>query len=126
MPNIKKWTYFNETEVEGLDIELVSMADIARHKAGIPFVLTSTVRTPEQNNAVGGVQDSAHTKGLAFDLRCKNSMDCFKIVDGLIFAGFKRIIIGVKIADGKLTFHNVHADVDNTKPTPCLSIKLYE
>lgn len=104
---MNKPTFFTLEEVKGLDQELVAKLDWARGRAGVPFTITCGVRTEEENNAVGGVPDSAHLKGLAVDIRCQDSAARFKMVNAMLLAGFKRIEIG--------TLH-VHVDVDGTKP----------
>lgn len=93
-----RWTYFTETEVQGLDSELVAMLDKARHIAGVPFVLTSTVRTCAANQAALGAEHSTHLKGLAVDiglghLQAGEEQDGarFRILDGLYTVGFKRL-----------------------------------
>lgn len=108
------WKYFKPSEKTGsqgtiaqLNKTLVDMLDVARGHAGIAFAITSGFRTPEHNKAVGGVADSAHLKGLAVDIRCRNSAELFAIVNGLLKAGFNRIGLGSGF---------VHADIDTTKP----------
>lgn len=98
--------YFQENEIKGLDKRLVSMLDIARGMAQIPFVITSGFRTPEENKEIGGAPDSAHLKGLAVDLRCWNSTERFLIVKSLLKTGFKRI---------EVCQDHIHADIDETK-----------
>ena len=100
-----KPNFFTEEEVSGLDAELVAKLDWARGRAGIPFIITSGKRTPEQNAAAGGVSDSSHVRGLGVDLRCQNSQDRYKMLNALFLAGFKRI--GVYAADG-----HIHVDSD--------------
>lgn len=128
MPNDpnKKWNYFTDAEVEGLDKELVAGLDLARHLAHIPFVLTSTVRTRERNAEVGGVADSEHITGHAADIRCQTSEECFKIVSSLLSAGFRRIVIGIRVVEGRSFFHNIHVGNATDKPSPVLSIKIYK
>lgn len=104
-----RFKYFTDAEVVGLHPELVDRLDRARELAGVPFVITSGLRTKEQNAAVGGKPNSAHLYGLAVDLRAANSYFRFKIVQGLLFAGFNRIV--VYRSDG-----HVHADVSLTLP----------
>jgi len=101
------YKYFTEKEVEGLKSELVVLLDKAREMAGIPFVLNSTVRNVEENSSVGGVPDSAHIYGMAVDIRVRNSVERFAIVNALLKAGFKRVGVGK-------TF--VHCDIDQSKP----------
>lgn len=95
-------SYFKPEEVAGLDSGLVEKLEHARYIAGVPFVITEGL-------ASGGshVADSAHSRGLAVDLRCSRSLDRFRIVDGLLTAGFKRIGIYDK---------HIHADVDPSLP----------
>lgn len=103
------WRYFKPEEVDGLDAELVSKLDTARHVAGIPFIITSGKRTPEENERAMGVDGSAHVKGLAVDIRCFDSEGRYKMVSGLLQAGFKRI--------GIYNLH-CHADISEELPTP--------
>lgn len=91
------------------DPDLVRMLDAAREIAGIPFTITSGVRSPERNAEVGGVDTSAHLAGHAVDIQCRTSRERALIVTGLVLAGFRRIGIS-----GKGGF--IHADVDSTKP----------
>ena len=53
--------------IEHMDPEVLRMLDEARKLAGIPFSLSSAYRCPKHNKAVGGVADSAHTRGYAVD-----------------------------------------------------------
>ena len=99
-----KW--FAKDEISGLAPELVSMLDFAREMAGIPFLINSGIRTPEQNQKVGGVIDSSHLKGLAVDIACESSGDRHKIISGLVKAQFKRIGIAKD---------HIHADIDSSR-----------
>jgi len=101
-----KWVYFKEHEVEGLDHELVAMLDRARHKAGIPFLITSGKRTAERNRIVGGEEDSSHMLGLAVDLKCSYSGDRYRMLKVLLEVGFNRI--------GIYNQH-LHCDLDRGK-----------
>lgn len=110
-PLPKKWKYFTNEEVKGLKNELIEKLDKARELAGIPFVLNSTLRDPAKNESVGGVQNSAHIKGEAVDIRCRNGSERWKIVTTLLKVGFERIGIGQ-------TF--VHADISVELPHPVI------
>jgi uncharacterized protein YcbK (DUF882 family) len=101
--------YFSDDEVKGLDSKLVEMLDKAREAAGVPIIITSGWRSPESNEAAGGVKDSAHTTGKAVDVRAPNDEYGKQVAFGLGQAGFQRA--------GFYTKH-IHVDVDDSKPTP--------
>ena len=74
-----------------MDPVFLQLLDKARAHAQIPFRISSGYRTKEHNKKVGGVDSSAHLKGLAADIVCSNSSDRFTIINALIFVGFTRI-----------------------------------
>lgn len=102
-----KYQFFKAEEVEGLNIQFVMMLDVARANANTPFRITSGLRTEDHNAEVGGVGNSAHLRGIAVDLSCHNASDLYKIVTGLLKAGFSRIGI---YAD------HIHVDSDASLP----------
>lgn len=99
--------FFTDNETTMLDHRLVQLLDIAREAAGVPFIIESGYRTPEHNKEIGGVPESAHTKGLAVDIRCLDNHARYRILKGLFYADFRRI----EIAD-----RHIHADLDESKP----------
>jgi uncharacterized protein YcbK (DUF882 family) len=105
--NKKVSKYFSEAETFNLDQRLIDKLDRARGLAGIPFVITSGWRSPEENTTDGGVPDSSHCLGLAVDLRCQDGNSRFKMVTALIDAGFNRI--------GVYNLH-IHCDVSDVLP----------
>ena len=108
MPPEYRW--FKPEEVAGLDLELCAMLDRARGKAGIPFRITSGLRTASENSALSeSVKDSAHLTGHAVDLLCTASDYRFKMITALLEVGFKRL--GIYVADG-----HIHADNSKTLP----------
>lgn len=84
------------------------MLDRLRVYYGRPVIITSAFRTPEQNEAAGGRANSAHLRGLAFDIRCSVT-DRFSMLKCAIQAGFKRIGIGSNF---------LHVDCDESLPHP--------
>lgn len=93
---------FDDTVVKR---ELIVMLNAIRSRYGKPIVITSGYRSPEHNAAVGGVQNSFHTLGLAADIRplsenCSDLPELQKICDEMNARG------GVGFYD---TF--VHVDV---------------
>ena len=90
---------------------LVAQLDNARDLAGVPFVITSGIRSPERNAEVGGSPASAHLTGHAVDVWAKDSGTRFAIVQAALQAGFTRIGCGRNF---------VHLDTDTSKPSPSL------
>lgn len=99
--------YFQPHEVQGLNPKLVAMLDKAREIAGIPFVINSGLRSGNHNESVGGKEDSSHLKGLAVDLRARNSTEHYLITKGLYGAGFRRISRSYPT--------HIHTDIDSDK-----------
>ena len=108
--------YFDEKEftrctppcrLGDMDDRFMAKLDLARAKAGIPFVLNCAYRSRAWDLVKGRTGNSAHCAGKAVDIRCNTSANRMKIVQGLLAAGFTRIGIGRAF---------VHADSDETKP----------
>jgi len=99
--------YFKDKE-ENMDVDFLAKLDEAREYANIPFIINSAYRSPEDNAAVGGKPNSSHIKGLAVDIRARDSRTRFLIVDALLAVGFTRI----GIAD---RFIHVDSDVDKSQ-----------
>lgn len=114
------WEHFESREFDSpdepgsgvrMDPTFMGKLDQAREIAGVPFVITSGLRSPAANQAAGGVSDSAHLRGLAADISTPDSRHRWRILFGLIRAGFTRIGIGVDF---------IHVDDDPTKaPRVC-------
>jgi len=91
-----------------VDKKFLAKLEMARQIANIPFIVTSGTRCIAHNNAVGGVDDSAHLPPThACDIYIGNSSDRYVTLISLIRVGFKRIGIGVNF---------IHVDDDMTKP----------
>lgn len=103
-----KYQYFTDQEVQGLQDSTCQKLSVARGIAGVPFVITSGLRTDDQNAALAeSVKDSAHLTGNAVDLACADSPTRYAMLRGLIGAGFNRI--GIYSA-------HIHADDSPTLP----------
>lgn len=109
--SIGAYRYFNpgqDPKMVGLAAELMAMLDQARHIAGIPFIITSGLRTKAENDALPtAVMNSAHLTGDAADLSYHTSTERHLILKGLYAAGFNRIGMGISY---------IHADISKTLP----------
>jgi zinc D-Ala-D-Ala carboxypeptidase len=105
------YTYFSDEETEGMVQDVCFKLDRAREFFGFPIVLTCGYRSPEHNAEIGGVPNSAHTKGMAADIRApQDPVMREKLMWALGAAGFRRVETAPK---------HFHVDVDDSKPTPC-------
>ena len=106
--------YFTEDELKckcgcgqnGVKSSALKKLNNARSISGVPYHLNSAYRCPKHNKEVGGSDTSSHPLGEAFDIETTNSRNRYKILEGLIEAGFTRIGIAK-------TF--IHADDDELK-----------
>ena len=79
-------------DIKDMDQTLTEKLDLARSIAKVPFNITSAIRCDKHNEAVGGLLvNSSHLKGYAVDIEATSSRARYKIVYGLIKAGFNRI-----------------------------------
>jgi zinc D-Ala-D-Ala carboxypeptidase len=104
---VSKYLYFSDSEVEGLNDGFMQKLEQAREKAGIPFIITSGLRTPEKNQSLpNAVSDSSHLTGHAVDLAVGESSIRYRVLTSLLAVGFNRIGIYEK---------HLHVDDDATK-----------
>jgi zinc D-Ala-D-Ala carboxypeptidase len=113
-----KSKYFKPSETAckcgcGLDLKqaVIDKLDKACDYAGFKLRINSGARCVAYNVKVGGVSNSAHTKCLASDIAFKDYLEMLKIITALTKVGFNRI--GLNMTD-----KFIHADVDETLPTP--------
>lgn len=97
--------------LESMQPELLRRLVLARQIANTPFILTSTIRCPQYNAQVGGVDSSAHVDGYAVDVASNNGYKRFQLFISALDAGFKRLGIDT---------HFIHLDCDPTKPAKVL------
>jgi zinc D-Ala-D-Ala carboxypeptidase len=81
--------------------------------AGIEFVIISGFRCETYNKKVGGVAGSAHTRGLAVDVKAADSPTRYAIVKASLGLGITRI--GISFKD-----NFIHMDKDLTEPQDVL------
>ena len=73
---------------------LLLKLDSMRAIYGSPITITSGIRCPEHNHAVGGVPGSEHETGEGADLACPNSSSRWQLIQAALKAGFRRIGVG--------------------------------
>ena len=79
-----------------MDFDFISDLDQCRHRAGIPFIITSGFRSKEHQAKLKAEgypvsENSAHLIGKAADIRCRNSSERYLIVGAAVSVGFTRI-----------------------------------
>ena len=98
--------YFKNIE-DNMNVDFLAKLDEAREFAGIPFIINSAYRSPSHPESIKN-PTSSHIKGLAVDIKAKDSITRFKVLDALIAVGFNRIGIAG-------TFIHVDLDLDKSQ-----------
>lgn len=94
-------------DISQMNEQFLDTLDRVRLNAGIPLVLNCAYRSREWDLAKGRSGNSAHTRGLAVDIRCNTSATRYRIVNAALICGIRRIGIGKGF---------VHLDCDPTLP----------
>jgi len=90
-----------------IESRLIETLENLRQYLKVPVVITSAYRCPKHNQEIGGVPNSAHTRGYAVDIRVLDSRTRFYVVRWLLDRGINRIGIGRDF---------IHFDLDPEKP----------
>ena len=77
--------------IEDMDAGFLARLDAIREAAGIPLVLNSAYRSPDYEIKHGRKGTSAHTLGVAVDIRCNTYQNRYKIVRAALACGITRI-----------------------------------
>ena len=100
---MKQSRYFSEQEFrkcdppcdrESMEQDFLDVMDDIRRRARIPLVINCAYRSREYDKKKGRSGNSAHTQGLAVDIRCNTSENRLKIVKAALECGITRIGIG--------------------------------
>jgi zinc D-Ala-D-Ala carboxypeptidase len=92
--NFKHWKSVKAKDV--MKPEFLRMIDKAREISGIPYIITSGYRPNEYDKQYHKIEFSDHSQGCGADIKCNDSVSRFKIIKGLIEAGFTRIGFDLK------------------------------
>lgn len=95
--------------IEQCDSTALERLDRLRSLCGFPIKLNSAYRSPEYDKSKNRSGNSAHCKGLAFDISCRNSEQRSYIIATAMKVGFLRIGVASRF---------IHIDCDYTKPFP--------
>jgi len=90
-----------------IDADLVLLLERMRQDLQRPIIITSAYRCPEYNKQVGGVPNSAHTRGYAVDIAVDKARFRYMVISWLLDNGVTRIGIGDSF---------IHFDIDPEKP----------
>ena len=90
-----------------MNVDFLAKLDEAREFAKIPFIINSAYRSPSHPESIKN-PTSSHIKGLAVDIKAKDSITRFKVLNALIAVGFNRIGIAG-------TFIHVDLDLDKSQ-----------
>lgn len=100
---MKTSKYFKDTEfrrcsppcsIEDMEQSFLDWLDDVREEAGIPLVLNCAYRSVEYDKSKGRAGTSAHTLGVAVDIRCNSSSNRYRIIKAALTMGASRIGIG--------------------------------
>ena len=105
-----KYEEFDSPDIQGsgqmMSDSFIKMLDSVREEYGKPIKINSGYRTEEANIKAGGVSNSSHLKGLAADLRVKNSKERYELLT-VLMKYFDRIGVAKSF---------IHVDIDEDKP----------
>lgn len=93
--------------IDDMDEGFLKRLDTARSYSQYPFLITSAFRSVAYEREKKRDGKSSHTKGVAVDINCRDSVRRLVIIQSLLRAGFRRIGISS-------TF--IHVDYDLDKP----------
>ena len=93
--------------IDQMDPRFLDLLDVIREAAGIPLVLNCAYRSRAWELSKGRTGNSAHTRGMAVDIRCNASATRYRIVRAALLCGIRRIGVGQSF---------VHLDADPSLP----------
>ena len=96
-----------------IDQRVINMAQTIREAIGVPVHVNSGCRCDKRNKAVGGVDGSFHTKGLAADLSCSLGAKALFLIVANLKAKGKLPDLDYAIWYGKKDF--VHIDCGKSR-----------
>ena len=91
-----------------MDLKTIQVLDNLIDFLGFNLKVSSAFRTTYHNQYVGGVKNSAHTKGLAIDIIIPNSHTRYRVVEFLLNNNVNRIGVYTNF---------IHFDIDKSKPS---------
>lgn len=74
-----------------MQFDFIRALESMRERAKVPFKINSGYRSKAHNAAVGGEANSAHLRGWAVDIACKDTPTRWKLIDAAWYEGITRI-----------------------------------
>jgi uncharacterized protein YcbK (DUF882 family) len=96
-----------------MSIAFVALLDAIRDRLGRPMKIVSGYRTVKHNQDVGGRVNSAHLRGFAADVFCREAAFRYALIESALQIGVKRFEIGPTW---------VHMDVDPNLPQDVIDL----
>jgi uncharacterized protein YcbK (DUF882 family) len=96
-----------------MSIAFVALLDAIRDRLGRPMKIVSGYRTARHNQDVGGRVNSAHLRGFAADVFCREARFRYDLIECALQIGVKRFEIGPAW---------VHMDVDPSLPQDVIDL----
>lgn len=93
--------------IDDMSQELLDKLDLLREACNMPLVLNCAYRSKAWDKSKGRSGNSAHTKGLAVDIRANAGSTRFKIVQNALKLGFNRIGVASSF---------IHVDISKELP----------
>lgn len=98
--------------IDDMRDDFLCILDWVRDVCGFPIILNSAYRSKDYELSQGRDGSSSHTKGIAVDIRCSDSMERASIIDAVCnLSGFMNFPIRIGIGKNYL-----HFDIDSDKP----------
>ena len=91
---------------------LIILLEQIRQSVNRPLTITSGIRCPEHNKAVGGADSSTHLRGEAADIKISGSTERYELVMAAMTKGCRRIGVykGQDIVHVDVSTHGVPQD----------------
>lgn len=106
--NRREFVMGDENVFDKMDMDLLTRIDVLRDLVDEPLTVTSSFRSVDYNQSVGGSKSSMHLLGRAVDLSCNNGTLRRKIVKNALDLGLSvgvaKLFIHIDNRDNEIVF----------------------